>query len=78
MRNQNKSKSYRQYIESPTLKPYPTCTSSPTFETRRVHSSKCGSDFGPVTSIRTSGPGIIGWGKIDLTKIRPKEEQERE
>jgi len=76
MRNQNKSKSYRQYIESPTLKPYPTCTTSPTFESRRV--SKSGQDLGNKTNIRTSGPGIIGWGKIDLTKIRPKEEQERE
>ena len=76
MRNQNKSKSYRQYIESPTLKPYPTCTTSPTFESRRV--SKSGQDLGSKTNIRTSGPGIIGWGKIDLTKIRPKEEQERE
>lgn len=74
MRNQNKSKSYRQYIESPTLKPYPTCTTSPTFESR----SKSGQDLGTKRNIRTSGPGIIGWGKIDLTKIRPKEEQERE
>lgn len=76
MRNQNKPKSYRQYIESPTLKPYPTCTASPTFESRRV--SKSGSDLGSVTNIRTNGPGVIGWGKIDLKKIRPREELEKE